>query len=115
MLWTRSAWPQEPIAARRPHAQEGAAWQVSSRPPVVIQSVEAPTGCTRGLTSVSSRVAANNRAAGRRRTGESQTKLAVKCHHRARNDAFCGEGTAHHHRPPEPAMPDPTADHEPEL
>src|SRR4051794_27975137 len=50
-----------------------------------------------------------------RPTGGSQTRLAVKCHHRARNGAFCGEGTATIDDPREPAMPDPTADHEPEL
>ena len=38
----------------------------------------------------------------------------MKCHHRARNGAFCGEGTATDAFR-EPAMPDPTADHEPEL
>src|SRR4051812_17145592 len=102
------------------------AWQVSSRPPVVVQSVDAPVrrlspayrrtaAHARAAQAGRGRFSANNWAAGRRRTGESQTKLAAKCHHRAGNGAFCGEGTAHHRRPWEPAMPDRTADHEPQL
>src|SRR3954451_5714251 len=124
MVWTRRDCPQGPVAAGRARCagsgRRAGQQPTSSSYPVRGGAGRAAVaglpenGCAgAGRAAVASRRTTG--AAGRRRTGESQTKLAVQCHHRAGNGAFCGEGTAHHRDPREPAMPDPSADHEPEL